>query len=407
MSIAAVAKRNHVSDRLLLVVSTLLLAVLACNCSGRIASSSIPAEAWQSPNLLVDNARLDAIRQAVAAGDPSISSAYAGLLQTADRFLNETSKPIIGELRVPGFYTRERETQQRITRQLRHDARAAHALALAHALSGRAEYAAKAKSFLFAWVRNVTRPANGGHWWHLWEYRGDTLLVVSYAFPCFIYAFELLKGSDQLTEEEIAAFRSWLRPFAGYCRKEVFYKNNHHNWQTVFLMCAAHALEDPALFDRAVQYYRHGIRSQIRADGGLPRELHRKEKAGTYTLMALEGMTQAVHLAERHGYTDLRAVRSRKGGDLERAIDFYIEYLRDPAGWAKHTNAGDLNKPDDPADWGYILELPNRWWKKDAYSPYLAKRPYGFDVPRCYTLDFATLYFCPVEGEQQTRTPAK
>ena len=42
------------------------------------------------------------------------------------------------------------------------------------------------------------------------------------------------------------------------------------------------------------------------------------------------------------------------------------------------------------------IELPNRWWKKEAYQPYLRKRPYGFEPPRCYTLDFATLCFYPI-----------
>ena len=356
---------------------------------------AVSPEAWASPNLLIDRKDIDSIKQAVGRKDPVLTAAWQDLFKTADPMLTDTPDPVVGELKVPGFYTAQRETQQRITRQLRKDARTAHALALAFALSGKPEYGTKAREFLFAWVHSVTKPVDAGPWWHIYDlgHRGDTPLVVAYSFPSFIYAFDLLKGEGRLSEEDIQSFREWLRIFVAYHLRETWYKNNHHNWQVLFLLCAGHALEDPALFDRAVAYYRHGLRTQIRADGALPRELWRKEKSGTYTLMALEAMVQAVHIAERHGYAGIRDLHSRKGATLEDALDFYIRYLEDPAAWAKFTNARQVNTPGEPSDWGYIFELPYRWWKKDRYLDFMLKRPYGFGVERCYTLDFATLLF--------------
>ena len=76
-------------------------------------------------------------------------------------------------------------------------------------------------------------------------------------------------------------------------------------------------LEDSELFQTAVNDYRHGIGSQIAANGGLPRELRRAEKSGTYTLMVLEAMVQAVHIGEHHGYTDVSDLKSNKGGTIQ------------------------------------------------------------------------------------------
>ena len=262
-------------------------------------------------------------------------------------------------------------------------------------MTGRKEFSDKSRAILFAWVNSLKRPLNGGHWWEIFWLgnRGDTPLVIAYSFPSFLFAFDLLKGENALSPVEISAFRAWLRPYVNYHLGEVLYKNNHHNWQVVFLLCAAQVLEDAPLFDRAVNYYRNGINGQIRADGALPRELWRKEKCGTYTLMALEAMVQAVHIAEQHGYANLRGLYSSKGGTLEKAVDFYLQYLENPQAWARHTNATALNAPKDPSDWGYMLEVPFTWWRKDAYLPCMQKRPYGYAVERCYTLDFATLLF--------------
>jgi hypothetical protein len=376
---------------MLAAILVVLIGLVGC---GKPPAPSIPAESFASPNLLVNRARIDHVKGAVAANHPVLSAAYADLLRTAGDLVRQSPNPIRGELKVPGFYTGERETQQRIVRQLRKDARTSHALALACAMSGEKAYGEKAREFIFAWVDNLTRPVNGGHWWQQVKLarRGDTPLAIAYSFPAFMYAFDLLRGEGLVNESEIERFQAWLRPFVEYRLAEELYKNNHHNWQVVFLMCAGHVLQDADLLDRACRYYRHGLRGQIAAGGALPKELSRDEKSGTYTLMALEGMTQAVHIAEAHGVM-LRDLESKRGATLEEAIDFYCGYLDDPIEWARHTNSGKLNTPAGMSDWGYIFELPYSWWRTPRYLGYMEKRPYGYEVERCYTLDFATLLF--------------
>jgi hypothetical protein len=327
--------------------------------------------------------------------DDLISTADSALIVKASELLAQVPHPITQEFKVPGFYTKDRAIQQRLTRQIRRDARVSFCLALAATLSGNHKFSFKAKEFLFAWVRNLGPPIDGGSFWQriTLEHRGDTPLVIAYSFPLFINTFDLLQGEHNLSDEEVREFQAWLKVYVNYHLEEVFYKNNHHNWQVVFLMSAAHALEDPALFERAVGYYKNGLRSQIAADGSLPREVIRQEKAGTYTLMALEAMVQAVHLGEIHGHPELRDLASDQGATLRDAIRFYQGYLSNPSDWIKHTNAERLNLPEDPSDWGYVFELPYRWWRDPAYEPFMRKRPYGFEVPRCYTMEWATLLF--------------
>ena len=41
----------------------------------------------------------------------------------------------------------------------------------------------------------------------------------------------------------------------------------------------------------------------------------------------------------------------------------------------------------------YVFDLPYSWWRNPRCLNYMQKRPYGYDVERCYTMDFATLLF--------------
>lgn len=99
-----------------------LLIMLLGGC-GKAAGPSVSAETFASPNLLVNRARIEFVKSAVAANEPVLSAAYADLLRTADYLVQQSPNPIRGELKVPGFYTDQCETQQRIVRQLRKDAR--------------------------------------------------------------------------------------------------------------------------------------------------------------------------------------------------------------------------------------------------------------------------------------------
>ena len=376
---------------------------VACLLFGLMAGVISPANgattnANQAPNLLINGDRIRIIKERLAADDPLISSAYRQLIADANRYLRQSPDPITGDLKIPGFY-QQPEAQRKITSRIKHDAKAANCLALAFALSADEKYGLKAKEFLFAWVRNLGRPRDGGSLLDIFTlmHRGDTPLVITYTFPNFMYAFDILDGLGRLSQEESAAFHKWLKVYVAYCTGECFYKNNHHNWQSLFLMCAGHVLRDPGLFDRGLRYYQNGFRVQILRDGALPLELWRKEKCATYSLMALEAMLQGACIASRHGHPEILDLRSKEKGSLKDAVDCLVSFLDAPDTWQvnkrkSHTGFSRQNRPDDPSDWGWALEIPSSWWQDDKYLKYMTKRPYG-EAVRAYTLTYSTLLF--------------
>ena len=357
------------------------------------------------PNLLVTRARLDAVQDAIEAGRPLLLEARRQLLSSADQYAAQEPRPLSGALRIPGYYGPGRAVQQRIARRLQNDGRAAFTLSLAHALTGRQQYARAAKRHLFGWVDGGTHPANGGPCHTIRDcegaerrFAGDTPIVTAYTLPLFCYAYDTLNGSGQISANERARYASWLRPFVHY-HSRLEGLNNHYSWQLLFLVVAAHTLEDSALFETAVSAYRRGFRRQISRDGVLWREMVRGRKAATYTLMALEAMTQFVAVAENHGYMGLRGLESRAGGNLRVAVDRLASFVEAPlTAWSDYqwlTRTAKINSPQEPGDWGYFFEIPYAWWGSPRYLTLMTKAPYGIHPERAYTLGAATLLFRP------------
>jgi hypothetical protein len=374
------------------------------------AQSPPPPPGFQPLNLLVTPARIADV-QRVRATNPTIGAAYQGLMQHGAGLLGRTPNPIQGVLSVPGFYTGQQATQQRLTRQLRGDAAAAHGLALAAAFGASPDHARKAEEFLFAWVDQLTDAADGPY--HFANPHGDTALVIAYSFPRFCYAYDILRSLGRIDAAEQARFEQWLGRFVRYVQSRpgqfIDRWNNHHSWKTLFLLCAAHVVEDPALFDDAVRAYRQGLACQVDRQGAMWRELIRGKKAATYTVMCLEAMLQTVVIAKRHGYdlTNLAVIRRstsasvRPGGGanaLKSALDLLADFIDDPVAWRRFlllTRTRNLNGPAVSTDWGWLYELPAVWWGDPRYSRLIAG-PYGAQPPRAYTLSFATLLFRPV-----------
>jgi hypothetical protein len=393
-----------------------LAALLACLTAHAGYAQPSPADPFGGLNLLLTADRLAAIHDAVRRGHPLMTQACDQVIADAAGYMRRDPDPIAGVLKIPGFYTDRREEMRATTRRVRGDAYAAHCLALAYALTGEDRYADRAEGYIFAWVDALTGAEDDAPWYDLLNARGDTPLVIAYSFPGFIYAHDILRGLGRIDADEQTRFATWLRRFVDYHHREESFKNNHHAWQMLFLAVSAHAMGDRELFAQTVQRYRDAFHEQIGSDGSMWRELVRGEKAATYTLMALEGMVQFIHIAERHGYTDLRdmvamsptadpasdsiaPVRRLPKGDghviIRRAIDHLLAFVDDPDSWSKHrllTMTDQINRPTSRSQWGYLFEVPRAWWGQ-AYAPYTEDAPYGLAPPRCYTLSYSTLYF--------------
>ncbi|MHB1462177.1 MAG: alginate lyase family protein [Armatimonadota bacterium] len=352
-----------------------------------------------APNLLLTAGRITYIQRELRAGNPVISEAYQQLIGNAEASMALSPDPIVGEVRVPGFYTSKREEHRAVVRRIRKDSNAANCLALAYAISKERKYADKSKEYLYAWVHKLGQPRDGGTWLDALTLskKGDTPLVITYTFPSFMFAFDILQGLGQLTDSEVDEFRQWLRVYVNYCSHERMFKNNHYNWQALFMLCAGHVLQDNDVFTTGMRYFKKSIDYQILGDGSLALEMWREDKCGTYTLMALEAMVQGAHIAVVHGHPEVLTTRSRYGASMKDAVDCLVSFLDDPDHWQTnrrrfYVGYTKQNRPDDNSNWGWLQELPHVWWPDAKYPAYMQKRPYGLG-DRAYTLNYSTLLF--------------
>ena len=311
-------------------------------------------------------------------------AAHSQLVREAEAYLVREPQPLKGLLRVPRFY-HDADGHRAAARPIRGDSRIAHTLALAYSVTGDERFGEQAVRYLLAWVDSLEGPGWGTVWDALvLQPRADTPIVIGTAFPNFLYAYALVE--ERLNGDERAAFADWLRRFVSYYLWEELYPNNHHNFQSLFLLCAGRVLRDAELVERALRYYRRGLRVQIHPGGRLPRELRRGEKGSTYTLMALEAMVQFAVVAENAGIA-VREWTSAGGAGLQDAVGFLGLFLSTPEVWS---DGLQRVYPDHPGDWGYLFEFPYLWWGEEDWEPFLLHRPYGHHN-RAYTLLFSTL----------------
>lgn len=357
------------------------------------------------PNLLLTRRRIEEVKLAISKHNQIARSAYDELIREADALLYTEPNPIKGEVKIPLFYSKKQYIQQMLSRQIGTDALSAYTLALAYAFSNNKNYADKSLKFLLAWASNCTKPEDGGDIWNMFtgEKKGDTPIVISYHFPKFIMAFDILQGLSIISKEDETKFRNWLRPFAEYiCRYEPFIPNNHLSWKALFLLTAGRALEDTNIFCEGLKALRYALRIQIAKDGSMPFELIRRDRASSYTLMNLEALVQCIWIAENHGVYNLKETSSLLGGNMELACKNFIDFLIDPVKWhSKYRfiiQSKEIRLPDYPSDWAWVFEITLNWSFKERglikqIQNIIGDRVYGKYPPRSYTMQFATLIF--------------
>ena len=403
---------NRVKERIpsrevgILFLIILLFSYVPSKANSWIPSSSISTLIRSpGPNLLLTRNRIEEVRTAISRHNHLATSAYNELIGEANTLLYTEPNPIKGEVRIPLFYSKKQPIQRMYSRQIGTDALSAYTLALAYAFSNNKVYADKSIEFLLAWVENCTRPVDGGDFWNIFtgEKKGDTPIVISYHFPKFIMAFDILQGLSAISKEDEKRFKNWLRPFVEYVRRyEPVIPNNQLSWKALFLLNAGRVLEDTSIFCEGLKTLKCALRIQIARDGSMPLELIRKDRASTYTLMNLEALLQGIWIAENHGVDNLRGISSIFGGNIELACKNFIDFLIDPAKWHPRYRFIILSKeirfPGHPSDWAWIFEIPLNWFsdKKELEKEMqdtIGDRIYGKYPPESYTMQFSTLIF--------------
>lgn len=162
------------------------------------------------------------------------------------------------------------------------------------------------------------------------------------------------KSLDAVKRREVEA---WIRKVAEIVKSDfsrdedlASRRNNHLYWAAWGVAAAAMALDDPSLFDWAMDKAREGI-NQIQPDGTLPLEVARGRKAYLYHLFAAMPLFMLAEAGARNG-VDLF---SENGGALKRLGDLNLANLSSPDDFEKITNEKqDLTRVGTPSDLGWV-----------------------------------------------------
>lgn len=106
-------------------------------------------------------------------------------------------------------------------------------------------------------------------------------------------------------------------------------KNNHHYWRGLAAVATGIVSEDNDLFAWGVGVYKQAI-DEIDANGALPQEMARHERAIHYQSFALQPLAPLAALAERQ-HVPLYAYRSPSGKTIGDGVDFLGKAVADPS----------------------------------------------------------------------------
>jgi hypothetical protein len=243
------------------------------------------------------------------------------------------------------------------------DTASAYGLALAYALTGEERYAAKARSYIMAWVSTTTRlrhvcTDNGGC---------HTSLIVGRVVPGFVFAADLIRPSGVMTTDDDVALRAWLHDLILPSLSRRI--NNWGDTGDFSRAVITDFLGDRAGFDQTLNDWRRKM-DLVAADGHIPEEVRRGTAGISYTQEALMYKVAVARLAELRG-VDLWSYVGKGGGTLEKAIGVLRTYWFDPAAWPWNA---DVRIPSPGPMW----EIAYQHFRDPAWPKvFVGDRPFG------------------------------
>jgi hypothetical protein len=287
-----------------------------------IAWSGQQAAATERGAVLNSDARLAEVEQRVEAGIEPQASGYKRLMADVDAGMKRSPAPPKTYF-VPFFYN-DPDAHRGARDGLQNDANTAYQLALAYRLSGDTRYGKHAAEFIDAWMSTVACVRTSE----------DSALAFSYHFPAFVYAAELLRGTEAWSTEGETLFAGFLRETATPVASSIMHRtNNWGSWALALTTTSAAYLNDPAAITasnaRAVELLDH----QIDKNGHLPEEVTRNNGVGDYgiwyTHFSLQPLFLVAETLAAHGY-DLHGHVNASGTGLRDAVEAAAGWVDDP-----------------------------------------------------------------------------
>jgi len=255
-------------------------------------------------------------------------------------------------------------------------------LGLAYALTGESEYGRKAVRLIRTWALSpstymVPEVENYGE-----TSTASANIEIFITIPGMFYGAELVWDSTQWGDGEREAFVEWARAIGNDARNNFWPLHNNIKFWEIFASAAAGAFaKDEELLEYAFDEWKSELALQVADDGSLPEELDRTRSL-SYSLFAMDAMTQTAEIAKHHGVNLYDYLVD--GKSLKEVFDFHAPYVARPSSWphemiSPHSANEDLS----------AFELANSHWRRPNLLYAIAS--WGRPVRNIYILDHATL----------------
>lgn len=357
---------------------------------------------FQHPGGLYTQAQINDVKAKAQAGQQPWKAARDALVAEADQRLDDPLHAV-ANFNVPPYYDNP-AANEAASAGITADVSAAYITAMAYRLTGNVTYANKAEQIINAWATTNTTVSGG-----------DGALYMSYKGVGFVFAAELLAGHTGWISTERATFQTWLRNVL-MAQSANTIKTRTNNWGdlgTLAALAAYHFLDDSVGVAGEVTRLRNKVDASIGADGRMLEEIVRGDHGLWYSHFALSAMTAAAQVAYNVTGENLFQYVSPNGKRLEAALDYLLNYLKNPTQWPHSTAVQALPSSSNP--WGYnLFEAMSDVYGKASYAAYAApQRPIQY-VSHHFSWSFPTLLKTAVgrvanpsfEAEGATQTPS-
>jgi len=320
--------------------------------------------AGSHPNMYLSADEIAAIKEKVNAGQAPWRSAYDRMISDANTALNQSpvSVTAAGKNNCSGTVNLYcTEPPYDTTNADRSDymailafGRAVRNLGLGYAFTGNTAYADKAIALIRAWVLDPATymaPAFSNR---------QSQIEIYITLPGAFYGADLIWNYSGWDATEKTAFLDWVRTISNEAILQPDpTRKNFSNWRDVLVIAAGVLLEDTSLINFAVEEYKELIPYQI-SSIGLMKEEYGRQTGLSYSLYAINAMTQTAEIA-RHQGIDLYNFRISDGRGLELALDYHQGFAMNPSTWP-YKQVGGFN-----GDNTELYELVYSRFQKPAY----------------------------------------
>ncbi|MCF6324800.1 MAG: alginate lyase family protein [Gammaproteobacteria bacterium] len=324
------------------------------------------AVAGPHPNMYLNQAEIDAIKEKVVTEEEPWASAHSKVMDAANAALTQSPLSVTYEGRTSRQYYTENprcgwvEVDGNLpdcrvgalnSAQDRGDYLSAIALGnavrdlgLGYVFTGEAKYANKAIELIRVWsVDPETRMA-----------ADDTAMRIELfiTLPGYFYGADLIwnyDGEGGWVGSEKESFRAWVKKIADLTRTQQISAiissngtstnvNNFANWRNVLIASAGSLLDDQGLLDYVESAWKYLVSVQMtRASSDRPglmiQEVERSQGLD-YSLYAINAMIQGAEIMRHHGVNlyDYEAAGERS---LKLALSFMAPFAIDPESWVE------------------------------------------------------------------------